>query len=125
MSRYLTAIAVIALLFAGCANHEPPPEPVTLTYFYEIICCSCEETPEQKRISSDIFALSRSADHIEAMAYDIYTALGHEALIAMAERLGREAMVFTPPALVVNDKLFVGETAIIAELDRLHGRDDS
>ena len=122
MSRHLTGIAVIALLFAGCVNNEPPPEPLTLTYFYEIICCSCEETPEQKRISSDIFSLARNADHIEAKAYDIYTALGHEALKTMAERLGRDAMVFRAPSLVVNDEVFPGETAILAELDRLHGR---
>jgi disulfide oxidoreductase YuzD len=126
MSRYITPIVVICLLFTGCANSEPPPEPapdpLTLTYFYEIICCSCEETPEQKRISSDIFSLSRGAEHIEAQAYDIYTALGHEALKTMADRLGRDAMAFRVPALVVNDEVFLGETSILAELDRLHGR---
>ena len=122
MSRYLTAIIVIALLFAGCSNDESQPEPLTLNYFHGKICRSCEETPEQKQMLSDTLGLASSADHIEAKVHSIYTAIGHDALMAIAERLGRDPRGFTAPTLVVNDELFVGEAAILAELDRLHGR---
>lgn len=123
MRRVTVVISAVLVVFVfGCRDQQPVPEQQTITYFYEVICCSCEETPEQKQIANDVFALDRDFGHIEARAYDIYSTVGFEALKATSDRLGMEAVRISAPALVVDDEVFLGETAILAELDRLHGR---
>ncbi len=116
------AAAVVVVLQAGCRAQEPVPEERTVTLFFENICCSCDETPEMTRIKAEVMSLDRDDEHVVARAYDIYSPAGHDAVKATAERLNREAIWISAPTLVVDNELFLGEEAIMAELDRLHGR---
>ena len=123
MKRCLAVTTLVAAAFiVSCGDESPELPHQTVTYFYEVICCSCTETAEMTRVSNDVFGLGRDYEHIEAKAFDIYTPAGLDELKRTAERLGRNAMHLTPPALVVDDEVYLGLEAIQAELDRLHGR---
>jgi hypothetical protein len=123
MNRSLAVTTLIfAALIGGCGGDAPEIPRQTVTYFYEVICCSCTETAEMTRVSNDVFSLGRNFEHIEARSFDIYTTAGLDELKRTAERLGRNAMYLMPPLLIVDDEVHLGLEAIQAELDRLHGR---
>ncbi len=120
--RRLPGVAPL-LLFCLAAISACAPEHQSVSFFYEAVCPSCEESQRMELLAGSVVGLERSVPNLSAEAFNLYEHGGMVALAQALESAGLESSSVSFPLLIVGDEVHEGEAAVRAEIDRL--RDDS
>ncbi len=107
-------VLAAATITIGCAD-----QPRDVTYFYLMVCSSCEESVRMEQLAHRLLRVERNAPHIALDIYDIAHNDGMEALSAVAEDLDISLSAVGLPVLVVDGVLTSGEESVVERIEAL------
>lgn len=109
LQRHWIVLVTATSLFFACG---PPPEPVTMTFFYLPACPSCPETARVEAMVADLLRVTRNDDAMTVSNQDLRSTEAAQRFEAMATERDLNVRTLPLPVLFVNDHVYKGVDSV-------------
>lgn len=109
--RALAAAAALVLLICGCSRTEPTPElpeEITLYYFHDTVCGSCDGAERFYDLASQELAGVRERYPYRIVVANVYETEGRDLYGQVTDELGLDRDSLSLPLMIAGGKVYSG-----------------